>query len=399
MNETCSLFMYDHVVIPRHRHLEAVSTLLDQFPVVGLLGARQVGKTTLARQLVDRSVVGVTTFDLEDPTDRARLADPKLALAPLDGLVVIDEIQHVPDLFPLLRVLVDRPENAARFLVLGSAGPNLLRQSSESLAGRIAYHELPPLQLEEVGVDRLDDLWLRGGFPRSFLAFDDEASARWRESFVRTFLERDLPQLGVGVPAATMRRFWTMVAHYHGQTWNASEIGRGLGVTAPTVRRYLDALTDSLVVRQVQPWFENLGKRQVRSPKVYIRDPGLLHSLLGLSTRTELLGHPKVGASWEGFAMEEAVRVLDVPWERCYFWATHQNAEIDLFVDSGGRRLGFEFKRTSAPRVTRSMHSVLESLRLDRLYLVVPGTDRFALHEKIEAVGFAAMVKDGLSSD
>lgn len=389
--------MYNHGVIPRHRHLGAVSTLLDQFPVVGVLGARQVGKTTLARQLVDERTVPVTTFDLEDPTDRARLADPKLALASLDGLVVIDEIQHVPDLFPLLRVLVDRPENAARFLVLGSAGPNLLRQSSETLAGRIAYHELPPLQLDEVGVERMDDLWLRGGFPRSFLASDEEASARWRESFVRTFLERDLPQLGVGAPAAAMRRFWTMVAHYHGQIWNASEIGRGLGVSAPTVRRYLDTLTDSLVVRQVQPWFENLGKRQVRSPKVYIRDSGLLHSLLGLSTLDELLGHPKVGASWEGFAMEELVRSLDVPWDRCYFWATHQNAEVDLFVDSGGRRLGFELKRTSAPRSTRSMHSALESLHLDRLFLIVPGSDRFPLHERVEAVGLAAVVKDGLS--
>lgn len=386
-------------MIPRRHHFEAVTTLLGQFPVVGLLGARQVGKTTLARQLVDESVIQVTTFDLEDPTDRARLADPKLALAPLGGLVVIDEIQHVPDLFPLLRVLVDRPENATRFLVLGSAGPNLLRQSSESLAGRIAYHELPPLQLDEVGVERVDDLWLRGGFPRSFLAVDEEASARWRESFVRTFLERDLPQLGVDVPAAAMRRFWTMVAHYHGQTWNAAEIGRGLGVSAPTVRRYLDTLTDSLVVRQVQPWFENLGKRQVRSPKVYIRDSGLLHSLLGLSTRDELLGHPKVGASWEGFAMEEAVRALDVPWDRCYFWATHQNAEVDLFVDSGGRRVGFEFKRTSAPRLTRSMHSALESLRLDKLYLVMPGADRFALHERVEAVGLTAVVEKGLPSD
>jgi predicted AAA+ superfamily ATPase len=374
-------------VIDRPAHRAALESLLAQFPAVGLLGARQVGKTTLARRFLEGRDEPFTVFDLEDPTDRARLAEPKLALAPLAGLVVIDEIQAVPELFPLLRVLIDRPDNAARFLVLGSAGPDLLRQSSETLAGRIAYHDLPPLRLDEVGIEARDALWLRGGFPRSFLADDDDQSARWREAFIKTFLERDLPQLGVGVPATTMRRFWTMVAHYHGETWKTAEIGRSLGVTSPTVRRYLDTLTDALVVRQLPPWFENIGKRQVRSPKVYLRDTGLLHTLLGLATHHQLLGHPKVGASWESFAMEEVVRLLGVPWDRCYFWATHQGAELDLVVINGGKRLGFEFKRTSAPGTTRSMHSALEDLALERLYVVYPGEERFPLHERVEAVG------------
>lgn len=382
-------------MIERPRHLEEVLALLGQFPVVGLLGARQVGKTTLARQLVERWKEPSAVFDLEDPTDRARLADPKLALEPLEGLVIVDEIQRLPDLFPLLRVLVDRPEASTRFLVLGSAGPELLRQSSETLAGRIAYHELPPLRLDEVGIDAQDRLWLRGGFPRSFLAPDDAQSLRWREAFVRTFLERDLPQLGVSVPATTMHRFWTMVAHYHGQRWNGSEIGRSLGVTTPTIRRYLDTLTDTLVVRQLQPWFENLGKRQVRSPKVYLADTGLLHALLGLETQRELLGHPKVGASWEGFAMAEVVRRLEVPWDRCYHWATHQGAELDLLVIRGGKRFGFELKRTSAPRLTPSMRSALDVLDLDQLYVVYPGPSRFPLHERVEALGLVPLLEEG----
>ena len=383
-------------MIERPHHRAVLESLLEQFPVVGLLGARQVGKTTLARELLKRREEPSTVFDLEDPTDRARLADPKLALEPLAGLVVIDEVQQVPELFPLLRVLVDRTDNPARFLVLGSAGPDLLRQTSETLAGRIAYHELPPLRLDEVGLEALDSLWLRGGFPRSFLAADDARSLRWRESFVRTFLERDLPQLGIAVPATTMHRFWTMVAHYHGERWNAAEIGRSLGVSGPTVRRYLDTLTDALVVRQLPPWFENLGKRQVRSPKVYLSDTGLLHALLGLGTHAELLGHPKMGASWESFAMAEIVRVLGVPWDRCYFWGTHQGAELDLLVVAGGKRLGFEFKRTSAPRATRSMFSALEDLELDRLYVIYPGEKRFPLHERMEAVGFLPAMQQGI---
>ena len=383
-------------MIPRPRHQARLRDLLGQFPVVGLVGARQVGKTTLARSLAADHAGPITFFDLEDPTDEARLADSKLALEGLDGLVVLDEIQRLPDLFRLLRVLVDRPRSPARFLVLGSAGPDLLRQSSESLAGRIAYHELTPLALDETGAASTDHLWLRGGFPRSFLAPDDSESATWRAAFVRTFLERDLPQLGVTVPATTMRRFWTMLAHYHGNRWNAAELARSLGISAPTVNTYLDTLTDALVVRRLSPWFENLKKRQVKAPKVYLSDSGLLHTLLRLKTGAELLGHPRCGASWEGFAMHETVRLLSADWADCYYWATHRGAEIDLLVFDGSRRLGFEFKRTSAPKMTRSLHSALADLRLDRAVIVFPGDARFPLHARVEAVGLTRACSEGL---
>ena len=383
-------------MIHRAAHQSALGDLLEQFPVVGLLGARQVGKTTLARQFLARRELPFTAFDLEDPTDLAKLADPKLALEPLEGLVVIDEIQRIPELFPILRVLVDRPDNRARFLVLGSAAPELLRESSETLAGRIAYHELPPLRLDEVGTGPMESLWLRGGFPLSYLAEDDRRSLRWREIFIRTFLERDLPQLGVNVPATTMRRFWTMVAHYHGERWNAATVAGSLGVSAPTIRRYLDSLTDALAVRQLAPWFENLKKRQVRSPKIYLMDTGLLHALLDIGSRDQLLGHPKLGASWESFAMQEIVRLLGVSWRRCYFWATQQGAELDLLVLRDGRRLGFELKHTSSPRTTRSMHTALADLGLDRLFVVYPGEGRFPLAERLEAVGLVSAAADGI---
>ena len=383
-------------MIPRHHHDGRIRRLLNQFPVVGLVGARQVGKTTLARSLAAREQGRVTFFDLEDPTDEARFADPKLALESLEGLVVIDEVQHSEGLFRLLRVLVDRPSNKARFLVLGSAGPELLRQSSESLAGRIAYHELPPLRVNETGPEFIDRLWMRGGFPRSFLAADEAESAAWRTSFLRALLERDLPQLGIAVPATTMRRFWTMVAHFHGSRWNAAEVARSLGVSAPTVNSYLDALVDALLVRKLTPWFENLKKRQVKAPKVYLADTGLLHTLLRLKTGPDLLGHPKSGASWEGFAMHEMVRILSVDWEDCYYWATHRGAEIDLLVFDEGRRIGVEFKRTSAPGMTRSMHSALTDLKLDRIFVVHPGRDRFRLHDRVEAVGLRRACAQGL---
>ena len=383
-------------MIPRTGHAASIRDLLRQFPVVGLIGARQVGKTTLARSVVDDSAQPVTFFDLEDPTDEARLSDPKLALEPLQGLVVIDEVQRLERLFELLRVLVDRPGNTTRFLVLGSAGPDLLRQSSETLAGRIAYHELTPFRVDETGVGTLEQLWVRGGFPPSFLAPDDAASVRWRNAFIRTFLERDLPQLGVSVPAATMRRFWTMVAHYHGSHWKSAEVGRALGVSGPTIDTYLDTLTDALVVRRLAPWYENLKKRQVKAPRVYVADTGLLHALLALDSGTALLGHPKAGASWEGFAMQETVRILGVDWDRCFYWATHQGAELDLLVFEGGRRIGIEFKRTSAPRLTRSMLSALTDLALDRLFVMFPGDSRFALRERVDAVGLARACAEGL---
>ncbi|MYA11915.1 MAG: ATP-binding protein [Gemmatimonadetes bacterium] len=383
-------------MILRHRHETYLRRLLKQFPVVGLVGARQVGKTTLARSLAASAPGPVTFFDLEDPADLARLADPRLALESLTGLVVIDEVQHSEGLFALLRVLVDRPGNQTRFLILGSADPKLLRQSSESLAGRIAYHELPPLAVDETGADAMGRLWVRGGFPRSFLAEDEDQSWAWRSAFLRTFLAWDLPQLGITVPATTMRRLWTMVAHYHGNRLNATELARSLGVSAPTVNSYLNALVDALVVRKLTPWFENLRKRQVKAPKVYLTDTGLLHALLRIRSESALLGHPKCGASWEGFAMQEAVRILSVDWEDCYYWATHRGAEIDLLVFEGSRRIGLEFKRTSAPRMTRSMHSALGDLKLDRIFVLFPGDTRFRLHERVDAVGLTLACTDGL---
>ena len=381
-------------MIQRTRHLQRVEHLLAHHPVVALLGARQVGKTTLARQIMERGEEPATRFDLEDPDDLARLDEPKLALAQLEGLVVIDEVQRRPELFPILRVLVDRPSSKARFLILGSASPHLLRQSSETLAGRIVHHELDGLALDEVGRDRADDLWLRGGFPRSFLAPSIEVSAEWRRAFIRTFLERDIQELGIQVPGTTLDRFWSMLAHYHGQLWNGAELARAFGVAATTVRRYLDLLTGALVVRQLAPWHENLSKRQVRSPKVYVADTGLLHTLLGIETRESLERHPKVGASWESFMLREAVLRVGARPEECFFWATHAGAELDLLVVRGQRRLGFEIKRTTAPSVTRSMHSARESLRLDRLDLIHAGEHTFPLAPNIRAVAAARLRED-----
>lgn len=353
-----------------------------------------MGKTTLARQIMARGEEPATRFDLEDPDDLARLDEPKLALAHLEGLVVVDEVQRRPELFPILRVLVDRPSSKARFLILGSASPHLLRQSSETLAGRIIYHELDGLALDEVGLDRADDLWLRGGFPRSFLAPSIEVSAEWRRAFIRTFLERDIQELGIQIPGTTLDRFWSMLAHYHGQLWNGAELARAFGVAATTVRRYLDLLTGALVVRQLAPWHENLSKRQVRSPKVYVADTGLLHTLLGIETRESLERHPKVGASWESFVLREVVLRLGARPEECFFWATHAGAELDLLVVRGQRRLGFEIKRTTAPSVTRSMHSARESLRLDRLDLIHAGEHTFPLAPNIRAVAAARLLED-----
>ena len=351
-------------------------------PVVALIGPRQCGKTTLARTLAAarRSVY----FDLEDPLDLERLAQPKLALAGLDCLVVIDEIQRRPDLFPVLRVLADEARPRRRFLILGSASPELLRQGSESLAGRVAFVEMSGFDLDEAGTGQQRRLWWRGGFPRSFLARSDAASTLWRRDFIRTFLERDLLQLGIRVPAPVMRRLWMMLAHYHGQVWNASEIARALGEGHNTVKRHLDALTGALVVRQLQPWFENLGKRQVKAPKVYVRDPGLLHALLGIDSAAALHAHPKVGASWEGFVLEE---LIGLAGERnAYYWRTQAGAELDLLLVSRGRRIGVEMKYADAPAMTRSMHACIESLKLERLYVVYPGSEPYALRPNVEVL-------------
>jgi uncharacterized protein len=380
--------------LARPHDLERLRRLLRANPVVGILGPRQVGKTTLARDLAKGDPRKATVFDLEDPADLARLADARLALEPLRGLVVVDEVQRRPDLFPLLRVLADRPRSPARFLVLGSASPALLRQSSESLAGRIAYHELGGFSIGDVGSARADRLWLRGGFPRSFLARTEREGDEWRRAFVKTFLERELPQLGVTIPAATLERFWAMLAHYHGQVWNASEFARSFGVSDATVRRYLDLLSATFAMRTLLPWSENLGKRQVRSPKVYLADSGILHALLGIREHRDLERHPKLGASWEGFALEAVVRRLGVERRECHFWATHSGAELDLLVVRGRRRWGFEFKRTSAPAVTRSMRVALEDLRLDRLDVVHGGPHTFPLAPRVRAVAFSRLLDD-----
>ncbi len=380
--------------LDRPRHQRELAKLLKRSPVVAILGARQVGKTTIARTLAGRVSKRITTFDLEDPGDVKRLGDPGLALRTLKGLVMLDEVQRRPDIFPLLRVLADRPRTPARFLVLGSASPDLLRQGSESLAGRIAFHELGGFDLEEVGSGAWRRLWLRGGFPRSFLATSDVASFDWRRDFISTFLERDIPQLGVAIPGRTLRRFWSMLAHWHGQIWNASEFARAFGVSVPTVGRYLDLLAGTFVVRVLPAWHENLSKRQVKAPKVYVADSGLLHTLLGLRTEHDVLGHPKVGASWEGFAIEQVIRRLGAHRDECHFWATHSGSELDLLVVRGRQRLGFEVKLTEAPSLTRSMHVALEDLGLARLDVLHAGEHTFPLAPRIRAVALANLLSD-----
>lgn len=357
-------------MILRERQLDQLSQALSQFPVVALLGPRQVGKTTLAHQLVDRWKGPTHCFDLEDPDDLARLSDPAFVLRPLTGLVVLDEIQTQPQLFPLLRVLADRPDTPTRFLILGSAAPELLRNTSESLAGRVAFHELDCLGLDEVATNQLDDLWLRGGFPRAFLAPDITASRSWREAFIRTYLERDLPQLGINLPALTLRRFWTMLGHYHAQTWNGSELARALGVSDKTVSRYLDILEGTFMTWRLRPWHTNQGKREVKAPKIYLSDTGLLHSLLGVTSASDLMSHPKCGASWEGFALRQIIRRTGAGRDETYFWALHTGAELDLITLHGERRLGFEIKLTSSPKVTPSMRTALQSLQLEHLYVI-----------------------------
>jgi len=324
-------------------------------------------------------------FDLESPKDLLRLQNPELALGELVGLVILDEIQIRPDLFPVLRVLADRADFPARFLILGSASPDLIQHASESLAGRVEFVDLHGFDLVETGLGSIDRLWLRGGFPRSFLAGDDADSVAWREGFVRTFLERDLPQFGIRVAAPAMRRFWTMLAHSHGQLWNGSELGRAMGLSDKTVKSYLDDLTRTYMVRQLQPWFENVGKRQIKSPKIYLRDSGLLHHLLSLGTSKELAGHPKVGASWEGFAMEQILRISRQ--HDAYFWATQGGAELDLLLFRQGRRIGFEFKYSEKPSITRSMRVALDDLKLDVLHIVCPGSVTAKLDARIEVHG------------
>lgn len=376
-------------MINRQSLTKQIKTALRRSQIVALVGPRQSGKTTLARQLVAPD--SLNYFDLEDPASLARLDEPMIALRELRGLVVIDEVQRRPELFPTLRVLADRKPLPARFLILGSAASSWLGQSSESLAGRLETIPLSGFSLEEVGAQAQARHWLRGGFPRSFLARSEADSVAWRQAFIQTFLERDLPQLGVATSAPLLRRFWTLLAHYHGQVWNAAEPARTLGVSESSVRRYLDLLEGVFMVRQLPPWHANLKKRQVKAPKIYIRDTGLLHQLLGLRSPKDLLLHPKCGASWEGYVIEETIKVFQP--DEAYFWATHNGAELDLLLIKGGKRIGVECKRVDAPRLTPSMRIALQDLELDRLLVIYPGEQRFPLAERTEAVPLAEVAK------
>lgn len=377
-------------MIKRPRVLQELKTALAENPVAVLLGPRQCGKTTLARMLAEESPA--TVFDLERAADRAKLQSPELVLGSLKGLVVLDEVQRQPELFTLLRPLADRPKSKTKFLLLGSASPDLVKGVSESLAGRAAFVDLGGFELGDVGVGEQERLWLRGGLPRSFLAKDAVASLAWRQDFIRTFLERDMPQLGIRIPSATLLRFWTMVAHYHGQIWNGAELSRALGLSEKTVRTYLDLLTGAFVLRQLPPWFENVGKRQYKAPKVYVRDSGLLHALLGIEDRLGLAGHPKHGASWEGFALEQVLSVADS--RQAFFWGTHSGAELDLMLMLGGKRYGVEFKCADAPVMTKSLRIALEDLKLERAWIVYPGTESYPVHEKVRVCSLAAVVKE-----
>jgi predicted AAA+ superfamily ATPase len=369
-------------MIHRPEYIRRINGSLDRAPITALLGPRQCGKTTLAR------LVGVEKqahyFDLESPADQRRLQNPELMLGSLSGLVILDEIQTMPELFTVLRVMVDKPESSSRYLILGSASPNIVKNVSETMAGRVEFIELSGFDLLETGEDAWRKLWLRGGFPRSFLARTDADSQAWRAGFIRTFLERDIPNLGITIPAVAMRRFWTMLSHYHSQIWNGSELGRAMGMSDKTVRSYLDLLTGTYMVRQLQPWHENLKKRQIKSPKVYLRDQGILHTLMDIPDFHSLTGHPKIGASWEGFVMENLLQIIQP--SQAYFWATHSGAELDLLLFHHGRRYGVEIKYSDAPAITRSMRVAQADLRLDHLLLIYPGLHRYPMDEAITAI-------------
>lgn len=372
----------------RSDFINQIKKLLRTHPICAILGPRQVGKTTLARDYVEQyyGIKNAHFFDLEDPEDLARLENPKLALEGIQKeLIVIDEIQRVPELFPILRVLVDRPATNQRFLILGSASRDLIKQSSETLAGRIAYLELPPFTLSET--KNSSKLWLRGGFPRSYLAENEEYSYIWRKNYVTTFLERDIPNLGFNVPPEQLRRFWLMLAHYHGQIFNASELSRSLSISDHTVRKYLDILAGTFMIRILSPWFENLKKRQVKSPKIYFRDTGIFNALSGIKSNVELQTNPKLGAFWEGFALDQIIQALSATPEECYFWATQASAELDLLIIKDGKRLGFEFKYMDAPKTTKSMHVAQQDLKLDKLFIVYPGKSIFPKSETLIACG------------
>lgn len=371
------------IMIERPGLLQRIRQAFEVTPIVTLLGPRQCGKTTLARMLARES--GAKVYDLEDPADDAALRTPSLTLGAATGLVILDEIQRRPDLYPILRVLADRESATTRFLLLGSASDTLVRSVSESLAGRTSFVDMGGLSLGELPAETpASTLWTRGGFPRAWLAPTDQASLAWRTAFVRTFLERDIPQLGIRIPAAQLGRFWTMLAHYHGQILNAAELARSMGSSEKTIQRYISILEGTFIIRTLQPWHENLGKRLVKAPKIYLRDSGILHALLGLRTLDDLMSHPKAGASWEGFAIEEAI--ARNPGATPLFFATHGGAEVDLVLVNGARRTGFEMKLNQAPVPTKSMHIAMDDLGLDALYVVYPGTKSYALGDRMRAI-------------
>ena len=376
-------------MIFRRHYFDRVKKALGRNPVVALLGPRQCGKTTLARQMIPSG--HPQYFDLEDPVIARLMENPMTALQGLKGLVVIDEAQRQPGLFPVLRVLADRAGQPATFLILGSASPELSRQAAESLAGRIEIIEMRGFDLSELPAKAQEILWQRGGFPRSYLAADEENSVAWRKNFIRTFLERDLAALGFGLSPALMGRFWTMLAHYHAQVWNGSEIAASLGIAPNTARAYLDALEQTYMIRRLLPWQANLGKRLVKTPKIYFRDSGLFHTLCGIHTAADLLTNPKLGASWEGFALEEILQAQQP--DQAWFYAVHSGSELDLLLEMRGRRIGVEFKRADAPSATRSMHLAITDAALDELWVVYPGTRTYALDDKITVRPLADCIK------
>ncbi len=366
-------------MIERLDYIRQIETAVTRSKITSLLGPRQCGKTTLSRIISDN--IKSVRFDMESVPDIQRLRNPELVLGSIEDLVIIDEIQKQPSLFNSLRVIVDRPETKARFLILGSASPEIIKNVSETLAGRVEFIELSGFNLAETGVNTMEKLWLRGGMPRSFLAKTENDSIRWREDFIRTYLERDIPQLGIKIPSVAMRRFWTMLAHYHGQLWDAAELARSMGLSGKTVRHYLDILSQTFMVRQLQPWYENIGKRQVKSPKIYFRDTGLLHSLLSITDMHDLTGNPRLGASWEGFAIEQFLAIKKPA--QAYFWATHNGAELDLLFFHKGKRYGIEVKFSEAPVVTKSMRIAIEDLKLEQLWIIYPGKITYQADDKI----------------
>ncbi|MBX9787236.1 MAG: ATP-binding protein [Alphaproteobacteria bacterium] len=379
----------------RDAFINEINQLFRVHPAIALLGPRQCGKTTLA-QMYAETHQPTKRFDLENPEDLVLLENPMLALSELEGLVILDEIQRRPDLFPVLRVLIDRHKENQKFLILGSASRDLIRQSSETLAGRLAHIEVTPFSYWETG--EINKLWVRGGFPLAYLAPSEVDTFNWLKFYIISFLERDIPSLGINVPAATLRRFWMMLAHYHGNIFNASEIGKSLSASTTAIRHYIDILVGTFMIRQLQPWVENIKKRQVKTPKIYFRDSGVFHSLLGIKSQEDLFHHPKMGASWEGFALEEIIRFHQADPEDCFFWAVHSQAELDLLIVKGGKKIGFEIKYTDAPKITKSMHVALETLDLDSLTVIYPGNQSFALSEKIRVANLEGYLKGTLSS-